>query len=75
MTIEEFDNTKFGARMIATIGDRRYDIASVNFDQRLIGVVSYGDPDEIDWYRCENCEVSVKRSSSLFDQLAAITKP
>ncbi len=62
MTIEEFDKTKFDAGMSFMIKGRMHDIASVNFDQKLIGVENYSDPEEIDWYRCENIELYKKKS-------------
>ncbi len=66
MTIQEFDNTAFHAGMEVIIHSRRLgtiqrEIATVDFDQALIGVRrEYDDDDEqFDWYRCENCDIVV----------------
>lgn len=73
MTIEEFDNMRFGAGMYAIIKGLRHSVVSVNLDQKLIGVVEYGDTSEIYWYRCEN--VVIEKAPSLFDQLATLNRP
>lgn len=60
MTIEEFNKNGFIAGDFAKYKDGNYyDIASVDFDEKLIGLlmrISGGEPDEITWVRCENCE-------------------
>lgn len=62
MTIEEFNNTKWHAGMEAVIhssafGSFQRPIASVNFDQALIGIRPDNADDELDWFRCENCDI------------------
>ncbi len=66
MTIQEFDNTAFRAGMEVVIHSRllgtiQREIATVDFDQALIGVRrEYDDDDEqFVWYRCENCDIVV----------------
>ena len=72
MTIEEFDNTKFRSKMTVIYDGDRYTIKQINFKERLLGL---GDDytDDIYWARCES--ILLERPASLFDQLAAITKP
>lgn len=63
MTIEEFNNTKWGAGMEAVIHSKAYGtirrpIVSVDFDQALIGFATDDEDDEqLQWIRCENCEI------------------
>ncbi len=62
MTIEEFNNTKFYAGMEVVIHSKLYGsiqrpIASVNFDQALIGIETDNDDEQLDWFRCENCDI------------------
>lgn len=60
MTKEEFNQTSFGAGDKAIYQGEEYPIASVDFEEQLIGlvgVVSGADEDHISWVRCENCEV------------------
>jgi hypothetical protein len=64
MSIEDFDKTRWGAGMKVTYHGKERDIASVDFQEKLIGLVEdneIGDPDEessLDWVRCENCELA-----------------
>jgi len=55
MTIDKFNNTKFhvGMKVIYRDGET-YDIVSIDFDEALIGVKGIH---EIQWKRCENCEI------------------
>ncbi len=58
MTIEEFNNTRFGGSMYADYKGDRYQIASVDFEESLVGLfmdISGGDEGDISWVRCENC--------------------
>lgn len=66
MTIEQFNNTRWGAGMRVHcnpmgIQYESYvaDVVSVDFDQCLIGVMRNpeSDDEDIRWYRCENCEI------------------
>lgn len=66
MTIEEFNNTAFHAGMEVVIHSRLLGtiqrmVATVDFDQALIGVCIESDDDDeqLVWYRCENCEIVV----------------
>jgi hypothetical protein len=58
MTIEEFDKMKWKAGMQVRYHclskSRTRDVASVNFLEKLIGLASIDEVDEIDWVRCEN---------------------
>lgn len=57
MTIEEFDNTKFHGRMSLTYKDKTYNIASVNFEEKLIAFSTEFD-DDLTWVRCENVKIN-----------------
>lgn len=56
MTIEEFNNTSWGAGMKIRYCKDIYEVGSVDFEEKLIGYIT-----EIDecysWARCENCEI------------------
>lgn len=60
MTLDQFDSTRFGAGDKAKYRDGNvYDIATVDFEERLIGLlmhISGGDPEDVSWVRCENVE-------------------
>jgi hypothetical protein len=59
MTIEEFDTTGFGNGDLGIYKNKEYAIASVDFEERLVGLlmnISGGEPDDISWVRCENIE-------------------
>ncbi len=53
MTIEEFNNTRFGAKMFCLYRGEEHLIGSVDFDEKLIGL-SVPGTDEYTWVRCEN---------------------
>lgn len=57
MTIEEFDKTSFKAEMKAKYKESEYDIATVELEERLIGLSEPWDDENIIWVRCENCEL------------------
>lgn len=66
MTIEQFNNTRWGAgvKVLCKPMKMKYkpyvaDVVSVHFDQALIGVMENpeSENDEIRWLRCENCEI------------------
>lgn len=65
MTIEQFNNTGWSAGMTVEYRGRERNVASVNFQEKLIGLESLEEPDEddpdedlpFDWVRCENCRL------------------
>lgn len=57
MTIEEFDDTKWGAHMQCIYAYKVREVASVNFVEKLVGLSSMHEADEIDWVRCENVKI------------------
>ena len=71
MTIQEFDkefnNTKWKVGMKAIYNDKEFDISSVDFDEKLVGLEEgEWDTDEkmnkywngkIKWVRCENIKL------------------
>lgn len=60
MSQEEFEKQRFGAGDKATYKDgNTYVVASVDFEEKLIGLlmnISGGEPDDISWVRCENVD-------------------
>ncbi len=59
MTIDDFNNTSFGAgdRAYYSKDGNTYPIATVDFQEQLIGLImriSGGDPDDVTWVRCES---------------------
>lgn len=68
MTIEEFNNTAFGANTIVIYKGKEYEVFSVDFEEKLIAIAEsqpeYHDEDFWpDWKRCEN--VTLKTSENL----------
>ncbi len=61
MTIEEFDNTKWGSGMYAQHKDGNiYQISNVDFDEKLVGLLMNiigGDEGDVSWVRCENVKM------------------
>lgn len=65
MTKEEFMKTRFSPGMKVKVRKEVYDVASVDFEEMLIGVADgYEECSEcgsatihISWKRCENCEL------------------
>lgn len=64
MTIEEFNKiiwrTDMKVRcspMQMKFGIQEFCVASVNFDQALIGTSVTGEDVYFTWWRCENCEL------------------
>lgn len=59
MTIEEFNDQRWGSKMQCIYNANVRKIASVDFEEKLIGLEpmpnSGADEDDIDWVRCENC--------------------
>ena len=60
MTIDQFNKQRFGAGDKARYRDGiYYDIAAVDFDEQLIGLlmhISGGEPGDVTWVRCENVD-------------------
>lgn len=57
MTIQEFKNNGFRAGDRAIYQKKIYPIASVDFEEQLIGLVGVVEgSEEISWVRCENIE-------------------
>ena len=62
MKQEEFDNTSFGSGMRFNYRGVIYDLAAVNFEERLLGLTDSADfddesDDDITWVRCESVEL------------------
>lgn len=57
MTIEEFNETKWSANMQCAYAHKVREVASVNFAEKLVGLCSLNEADEIDWVRCENIKI------------------
>lgn len=56
MTLEEFDNTKFASGDKAIYLECERIIRTVDFTERLIGLINEVQILEIYWVRCENIE-------------------
>ncbi len=56
MTIEEFNIMTFVTEMKARYKEDTFEIVSVDFEEKLIGLDMTGD-DIISWVRCENVEI------------------
>lgn len=60
MTIEQFNKQGFGAGDKALYKDGKvYDVATVDFEEQLIGLlmnIPGGEPDDVSWVRCESVE-------------------
>lgn len=59
MTIEEFDKTKFTGGQKGKYRGKEYPIVSVDFQEKLVGIIGYWSPDDEEPYcvRCENIEL------------------
>jgi len=62
MTFEEFDKTGFTGRMKCEYKGKEYDIISVDFEERIIGINEFDSfddngSDDLDWKRCENITI------------------
>jgi hypothetical protein len=61
MTQEEFNNTRFSAKMKAKYKDgNEYLITDVDFDEQLIGLdmnILGCNEGDVSWVRCENCTI------------------
>ena len=61
MTLDQFDKTGFRGQMKCLYDDKEYGIATVDFEERLIGIYEMIEgaeiEDEISWKRCENITI------------------
>ncbi len=60
MTKEQFDETRWTGGMRANYENKIYDVGSVCFQERLIGITGYcagSGKDDLHWVRCENIEL------------------
>lgn len=61
MTIEEFDKIGWTGNMKCIFQDEEYGIATVDFEERLVGIYEMisgaESEDDISWKRCENIEI------------------
>ena len=60
MTIEEFNKTGFTGQMRCTYKGEEYLLASVDFEEQIIGILlpdNQEDDYELTWVRCENVEL------------------
>lgn len=57
MTQQEFDNMGFKADMKAMYNKKEFDVVTVDFEERLLGLEDPLFPEETKWVRCENCEI------------------
>lgn len=54
MTQQEFDKTSWSADMMCTYHGESYDIDSVDFGEKLVGLQICDGSDDLSWVRCEN---------------------
>lgn len=54
MTLDEFDSRKWVNGMTCMHDGRYRKIASVDFQEKLIGLKNMDETDMVDWVRCEN---------------------
>jgi hypothetical protein len=61
MTLDQFDKTGFTGQMKCLYDDKEYGIATVDFEERLIGIYEMIEgaesEEEISWKRCENITI------------------
>lgn len=57
MKLEEFDKFQWTSKLTAIYDAREYDIVSVDFKERLVGISDTDDRDDLFWVRCENMEI------------------
>jgi len=61
MNVEAFDSVKWTGQMRVEYKNKIYDVASVDFEERLIGISGYcdgGDESDVQWIRCENAVIN-----------------
>ena len=57
MTIDEFNKTGFSGGMKCEYDGKVYDIASVDFEEALVGIQEIEYSEELSWKRCENIKI------------------
>lgn len=61
MTLEEFDKTGWTGNMKCIFQDEEYGIATVDFEERLVGIYEMisgaESEEEISWKRCEKITI------------------
>lgn len=59
MTLQEFQDTSYSNRTVIRYNDANFFVASVDFGEGLIGLVSdiHDEDEEIRWCRYENCTI------------------
>jgi len=59
MNFDEFDNYQFGAGIAAKYKGKEYTVISVDFNERLFGLLldCCHDDDDLMWVRCENVTI------------------
>ncbi len=58
MTREEFDRTIFSSGMKCKHKDGgTYPVVSLDFEEALLGIDRYDDPNDLSWVRCESVEI------------------
>jgi hypothetical protein len=57
MTIDQFDCMSFKSDMKAMYDGQEFDVVSVDFEEKLIGLEDPEFPEETKWVRCENCQI------------------
>jgi hypothetical protein len=55
MTIEEFNNTRFGAGDSVIYKNELWPIVAVEFEEALFAI-TVAVADQMNWVRCENCQ-------------------
>ena len=64
MEVADFDKALFSAGMTAEYKGELYAIASINFEEKLFGLIEIEctencSDDDVFWVRCENAEVQL----------------
>lgn len=52
-----FDKFKWTAKLVAVYEGNEYDVVSVDFKERLVGISDTDDREDLFWVRCENMEI------------------
>ena len=58
MTIDQFNNTRFGAGLKASYNGTIYNLQGIDFTECLFELKHPGWPDDAFWVRCENAEIT-----------------
>ena len=57
MTITQFDLTGFVVGMKVDYNGKTYELEAVDFQEKLVAINLYADPDDLKWVRCENIKL------------------